>query len=72
MDRKLYMAALRVLGQITSGADYSAEDLSLLRRHAAPDETKLPVDELCCEVIKRELGKTRRRHLGPVAVDPQA
>lgn len=66
------MAALRVLGQITSGADYSPEDLSLLRRHAGPDETHLSVDVLCCEVIKRELGKTRPRRFGPLAVHPQA
>jgi hypothetical protein len=71
MNRPLYLAALRVLGQIGSGTDYSLEDLSLLRRHARPGETQLPVDILCCEIIQRELGKPKRR-LGPVPVDPQA
>ena len=69
MNRPLYMAALRVLGQITSGGDYSAEDLSLLRRHALPGETSLPVDVLCCEIIQRELGEPKPRP-GPVPVGP--
>lgn len=70
MNRPLYMAALRVLGQINQGAEFSAEDLSLLRRHARPGETSLPVDVLCCEIIQRELGKPKRRP-GPVRVEPQ-
>jgi hypothetical protein len=70
MNRPLYMAALRVLGQINGGEAFSADDLSLLRRHARPDETRLPVDVLCCEIIQRELGKPKPR-LGPVRVDPQ-
>jgi hypothetical protein len=70
MNRPLYLAAIRVLGQITSRMDYSPEDLSLLRRHARPGETKLPIDILCCEIIQRELGKPNRR-LGPVPVDPK-
>ena len=69
MNRPLYLAALRVLGQMTSGMNYAPEDLSLLRRHARPGETKLPVDVLCCEIIQRELGKPKRRP-GPVPVDP--
>jgi hypothetical protein len=69
MNRSLYMAALRVLGQLTSGMDFSSEDLSLLRRHALPGEAGLPVDVLCCEIIKRELGEPKPR-LGPVRVDP--
>jgi hypothetical protein len=69
MNRPLYMAALRVLGQITNGNDYSVEDLSLVRRHAGPGETDLPVDVLCCEIIQRELGKPKPRPR-PVPVDP--
>ena len=70
MNRDLYMAALRVLGQITSGMDFSPEDLRLLRRHALPGEAGFPVDVLCCEIIQRELGKTKQPP-GPVPLDPQ-
>ena len=70
MNRPLYLAALRVLAQITNGEDFSADDLSLLRRHARPGETSLPIDVLCCEVIQRELGKPARRP-GPVPVPPK-
>ena len=71
MNRPLYLAALRVLGQMTNGMNYSPEDLSLLRRHAGPGETSLPVDVLCCEIIQRELGQPKQ-HPGPVPVDPEA
>jgi hypothetical protein len=68
MNRSLYLAALRVLGQLTQGMDFSPDDLSMLRRNAPPDEVNLPVDVLCCEIIQRELGKDKRP-VGPVSVD---
>ncbi len=70
MNRPLYLAAIRVLGQITRPLDCSPEDLSLLRRHARPGQAKLPIDILCCEIIQRELGKPNRR-LGPTPVEPK-
>lgn len=56
MNRSLYLAALRVVAQLADGSGFSAEDLSVIRRHALPHELDLPLDMLCCEIIKRELG----------------
>ena len=61
MNRTLYMAALRVLGDFGQGRECSPLDLSILRRHARPQELDLSVDLLCCAVINRELVKPGRR-----------
>ena len=54
-DRELFLIALRVLARFTGGAQPSRRDLTILRRRARPSETTLPVDDLCCAVIRREL-----------------
>ena len=59
MNRNLYLAALRVLAGCTQEKRFSPDDLSALRRNALPDEIDLPLDLLCCEIIKRELAKPK-------------
>jgi hypothetical protein len=67
MNRELYMAALRLLAQITQGDSYSAADLSIVRRHVLPREADLPLEVLCYEIINRELGESKasRRPIPP-------
>jgi hypothetical protein len=56
-DRALFLLSLRVLARFNEGVHPSHHDLSLLRRNAQVDEMELPVDELCCALIGRELGR---------------
>ena len=66
-DRELFLTSLRVLARFTQGATPSRRDIIILRRRATPQEADLPVDELCCALIRRELETSERGVLQPVA-----
>lgn len=55
-NHKLFLLSLQVLTRYNEGARPSQSDVSTLRLHAGPDAAALPVDELCCTLIRRELG----------------
>ena len=57
----LIYAALSVLGACTKHEKPLVADVELLRKHALPSEANLPIDELACEIIRREV-KSRNVH----------
>jgi len=59
-NRELFLLSLRVLARFTDGAPASPRDLIILRRHAPPQAAALPVDELCCAVLRHELESSDR------------
>ena len=54
-NRELFLLSLRVLARFNEGNQPSRRELIILRRHAQGGEAELPVDELCCALIRREL-----------------
>jgi hypothetical protein len=48
--------ALAVLIACTEHCHPEPADVELLKKHALPHEADLPIDELACEIIQRELG----------------
>ena len=54
-NREVFLLALRVLARYNEGVHPPAAELEMLRLSAAIDEAGLPVDELCCALICREL-----------------
>ncbi len=59
-NRKLFLLSLRVLARFCAGSPPSRRDLIVLRRHAPAAARSLPVDELCCALIRQELEETDR------------
>jgi hypothetical protein len=55
----LMQTALTVLIACTERRDPQPADVELLRKHALPYEIDLPIDELACEIIRRELVKRK-------------
>ena len=55
-NRELFLLALRVLTRFNHGETLSRRNVIILRRNADADDKQLPVDELCCSIIQRELG----------------
>ena len=54
-NRDVFRLSLRVRTRFADGLQPSVEEFKLLRRHASAAEDTLPVDELCCALIRREL-----------------
>jgi hypothetical protein len=61
----LIHTALRVLTDCTEHRNHRPADFELLKKHAMPSEADLPVDELACEIIRREL--TQRKAFAAAA-----
>ena len=57
--RKLIDASLRVLKMIQLGQQPDVDDVSIIRTHALPEESRLSASELASELIKREIAKRR-------------
>jgi len=55
----LIHTALAILSDCTEHRCPQPADVELLRKHALPSEAILPIDELACEVIRRELAKRK-------------
>ena len=55
MDRELFLTALRVLARFNNELHLNTEDVNALRRSVLPNEADLPIDELCCQIIRRRL-----------------
>ena len=53
--------ALAVLRAITDRVHPAIDDIAALRRHATAAEARLPIDELACAIITRELAARRAR-----------
>ena len=62
-NRELFLVALRVLAQCAENTSASADDLALLRSNARAEEKGMPIDELCCAFISRELAHEDVAHL---------
>jgi hypothetical protein len=59
-NRELFLLSLQVLASLNEGTPPSRRSAIILRRHAAPGEETLPLDELCCALIHRELGRSEK------------
>src|SRR3954454_13599042 len=59
-DRALLIRALQVLAQFGEGEVPSRRDMIILRRHVGPKDADLPIDEVCCLLIRRESGAMTR------------
>src|SRR5690242_3263617 len=55
MDRDLFLTALRVLSRFNEQLELTSGEVNALRRGAMPDETDLPIDALCCQILRRTL-----------------
>ena len=55
-NRNLFLLSLRMLSQFRDGLRPSGCDLHTLRHQATVSEANLPLDQLCCALIRRELG----------------
>jgi hypothetical protein len=51
----LMHTALAVLTAYTEHRHPQPADVDLLKKHALPSEADLPIDELACEIVRREL-----------------
>lgn len=58
-QQRLFVTALRVLSRFTQCQDSAARDINAVRRAALPDERDLPIDALCCQIIRRLLAQRR-------------
>jgi hypothetical protein len=56
-NREVLVLSLRILSQVIAGAKIPQADVIKLRRSADPAEADLPIDELCCSLIQRELNR---------------
>src|SRR4051795_7882421 len=59
-DRALLIRALQVLSQFGEGEVPSRRDMIILGRHVRREEADLPIDEVCCVLIRRESGAMTR------------
>lgn len=55
-NQELFLLALRVLSYFDEGIQPSADDLVQLAATLPKEQRSLPVDELACAIIWRELG----------------
>jgi hypothetical protein len=60
MDQTPCLTALRVFGRLGIGLKASPADKRVLRESVAPREANLPIEELCCIPLKRELNQPKR------------
>ena len=70
-QRDLYLVALRVLASFCNGDRLETGDVNAIRRNALATERELPIDELCCSVIRRSLASRRsstRKLMSPAKV----
>src|ERR1051325_2409817 len=58
--KEFFLIALRALSQIASGIQPPRRDVIILRRNTPAGDGDLPLDELCCRLIRRELGRDER------------
>ena len=56
------MTALRVLSKSIHAEEISPRDIGMLRRNALLEEAGLPLDELCCRLVRRALGSLHLRN----------
>jgi len=56
----LIVIALRVLSAYNCRQQPRVEDVAEVTRHARPDETDWPIDELACAIVKRQMHRANR------------
>jgi transcriptional regulator of acetoin/glycerol metabolism len=61
VNRDLFLTALEVLAAAGQDSDVRPEHVSFLRRHAPTEEADLPIDDLCCRIIRRQIRTSPRR-----------
>ena len=54
-DPQLFITALRVLSKSIHCEDIAPRDITVLRRNALQEDAGLPIDELCCRLVRRAL-----------------
>jgi transcriptional regulator of acetoin/glycerol metabolism len=68
------LTALRTLAALGYNEPVQPDQNSFLRSQARPEEAGLPLDELCCRIIRRELvghpDPNRMENEDPVPTDP--
>jgi len=68
MDHTPFLIALRILGRLGISLPPGRADVRPLKESVVPRETKLPIEDLCYLIIKRELNvppRLRRRITRP-------
>jgi hypothetical protein len=60
-DPQLFITALRVLAKSIHNESIAPQDVKVLRRGALVDEADLPLDELCCRLVRRALNDPGRK-----------
>jgi hypothetical protein len=70
-DPRLFITALRVLSKSIHQERIALQDITILRCSAHIEEADLPLDELCCRLVKRALGEPGTR-LQPTAQPVEA
>src|SRR4051812_43484190 len=58
-SQDLFLLSVRVLTRCVDGPRPSRRDVVTLRENAKPSEADLPLEEICCAVIMRELRRRR-------------
>ena len=61
-DPQLFITALRVLSKSIHSEHIAPRDISVLRRSALQEEAGLPLDELCCRLVRRALDGAHLQH----------
>jgi hypothetical protein len=56
-DPQLFLTALRVLARSIHGETIAEQDIQLVRCNAQLEEADLPLDELCCRLVRRAVGR---------------
>jgi hypothetical protein len=60
-DSQIFITALRVLSKSIHDEKIASRDISVLRSNALLEEAGLPLDELCCRLVRRALGDRARQ-----------
>jgi len=60
-DPQLFITALRVLAKSIHNERIAPQEVHILRGGAMLDEVDLPLDELCCRLVRRALGDPGRK-----------
>ena len=72
MDRDLFLTALRVLSRFDERLELTGGDVNAIRRAALPDEADLPIDALCCQIIRRTLEDPSKLFHNPESAEDSA
>jgi len=62
MNKELFLAAVRALAAFGENGSVPDSEIVFLRGHEPPENADLPIEELCCRIIQREITQSKPFH----------